>query len=391
MAVEKVPCPRVIEGLSWNGAPRVRQYYKGFRKKRYYFGADPDQAEDRFALEWPFIERGLPVPAEFATTGPTVGLVMDQWVESRLRDLNKEKIKPSTFAQYKRVAQFQVDQFGMTRVVAGLGPIDFARLADALPEEFGHSAAVLKRVVTITRMPWAWAYDNAILDKPVRYGRDLKAPSEGVRREQRFGRGRQIFTAKEIRSMLDQANPMMRAAIMLGINGGYTQSELAKLVIPEVDLEDALVDHLRPKTKIVRTVPLLPETVEALREYLAVRTEPRKEYGQILFVTSQGHAVHRSKINDKGNIYNRDSLLSAFTALKDRAGIKLNRSGFGKLRATFRTVADAAGDANAARRIMGHDLGQGVETSYIREIERKRLDAVVEYVKKWLFETVDDS
>ncbi|MGB0767357.1 MAG: site-specific integrase [Phycisphaeraceae bacterium] len=364
--------------------PPSGQYYKTCRRKRYYFGKDEAIAQQRFELEWPFISRGLPVPAEIAATGVPVGQVMDLWVDARANDLVAGRIGATTFAQYKRVAQFQVSELGARRVAASLSPVDFAKLREAMPGVFGVSAVALKRTVTICRMPWKWAFDSGLIDKPMRYGPDFKAPSEADRRQQRFDRGRQVFTADELRTMLGQASPMMRAAIMLGINGGYTQKEVAVLDRSVVDLDAALIDHLRAKTKQARTVPLMPETVAALLAYLGGRAKASAK--GLLFVTAAGGPVRTERINAKGNLVTSDALGDSFARLKGKAGIELDRAGFGKLRATFRTVADAAGDANAARRIMGHDLGQGVESSYIREIDHARLKAVVEHVRSWLFE-----
>ena len=74
-----------------------------------------------------------------------------------------------------------------------------------------------------------------------------------------------------------------------------------------------------------------------------------------------------------------------FGILKRRIGIDLDNAGFGKLRHTFRTVADGVADANAIRRVMGHRVGKGAETGYIMEISDERLQAVVDRVHTWLF------
>ena len=68
----------------------------------------------------------------------------------------------------------------------------------------------------------------------------------------------------------------------------------------------------------------------------------------------------------------------------DSLGIKLPGAGFGKLRTTHRTVADEAGDLNARRLIMGHDI-EGIESHYVKRISDERLRKVTDHVYRWLF------
>ena len=67
---------------------------------------------------------------------------------------------------------------------------------------------------------------------------------------------------------------------------------------------------------------------------------------------------------------------------------KVDRQGlsFYALRHTFQTVAEGAHDMAAVQSIMGHAPAAGDMSSVYRErIDDTRLQAVVEYVRKWLF------
>lgn len=362
------------------------QYYKTCRRRRYYFGTDAKRAVKRYKIEWPYIERGLPIPAAFNIAGPPVVQVLDLWLESKRDAMDAGRIKPATFNAYQRVAELQATVLGRTRPAASITPIDFAKVRSALPGEFGVSAVVLSRTMTICRMPWRWAYESELLEKPIRFGPDFTGPTKGDIRRQRHERGRQIFTAAELRAMLDLSDPRLSAMIYLGINGAYTQSEIAALAVDEVDLSAGLIDHLRNKTDVPRTVPLWPETVAAIHAYLEIRKDPRGGHGNLLFVSKKGMPVVYESVSAKGRTVRRDSVQESFAKVRDSAGIKLQLAGFGKLRATFRTVADGCRDANAIRRVMGHEVGEGAEPHYIRSIGRDRLDAVVSRVRSWLNE-----
>ena len=142
--------------------------------------------------------------------------------------------------------------------------------------------------------------------------------------------------------------------------------------MPRHDLDAGVIDHVRGKTKFARRVILWPETIDAIKAMPKYR--PHVAARGLLFVARTGEPYHGGR-----------GIMQAFTRLMAKHDISLQQSSFGKLRATFRTVADGAADANAIRLLMGHQLGQGVEENYIRTIADDRLEAVTDQVWNWLF------
>src|SRR5206468_1498284 len=116
-------------------------------------------------------------------------------------------------------------------------------------------------------------------------------------------------------------------------------------------------------TEAVRRCALWPETVAAVREWLAVRPETKEPAdGNLVFLTH-----HRAKWmrdwespNKPGVIYFHDYIASEFRKLLHR--LKIERRGeFYNLRHSFRTVADTTKDQRAADYIMGHTKGDMAE------------------------------
>ena len=64
--------------------------------------------------------------------------------------------------------------------------------------------------------------------------------------------------------------------ILLGVNCGFGNTDVASLPIDAVDLDGGWIDFPRPKTEIPRRVPLWPETIEAIREALKQRPQPKE-------------------------------------------------------------------------------------------------------------------
>ena len=90
-----------------------------------------------------------------------------------------------------------------------------------------------------------------------------------------------MFEAKDIREMLAAAECQLRAMILLGINVGFGNEDVATLRIDALDLESGWVRHPRPKTGVERKARLWAETIQALRAVIeaAERPPPRNTTG----------------------------------------------------------------------------------------------------------------
>lgn len=338
----------------------------------------------RYVAEWPYIERGVPLPTDAEVSGVTLSGLLNLWLADRQLDVDADKLKLATWRQYREVAEFIVERLGRLTPVKALRPADFATLHRAMVKKWGASPSVLSRVVTVARMPFKWGWESEVIHDAVRMGPRFKIASKADKREKRHKRGRQTFTATEVRKMLDAASVELRAAILLGINGGYSQREVAEIECMAVDLDAGWIDHLRAKTRQPRRVPLWAETIAAIRALPDNNPADPADAG-LLFITRNGLRYVREYVNDNDKLIRCDVFGSAFNRLRRGLRIRLDHAGFGKLRATHRTVADGAGDANAARLIMGHSLGVGVEEAYIRTIEDDRLRGVAAHAHEWLW------
>jgi len=58
--------------------------------------------------------------------------------------------------------------------------------------------------------------------------------------------------------------------ILLGINCGLGNKDVGNLPASSIDLERGWLDYPRGKTGVTRRCPLWPETVEAIRESIAL-------------------------------------------------------------------------------------------------------------------------
>src|SRR5262249_8799165 len=106
-------------------------------------------------------------------------------------------------------------------------------------------------------------------------GVEFDKPSAKTLRQARATKGERLFEPSQIKKLLKSAEPHMKAMILLAINGGLGNNDLALLRPDAFDLEDGWLDYPRPKTGMPRRVPLWSETVAAVKTAIAQRRQPK--------------------------------------------------------------------------------------------------------------------
>lgn len=317
----------------------------------------------------------------------TVKELCNRFLTAKLRQLESSEITARTFAEYRRTTDRLITAFGSTRVVDDLAADDFEKLRADIAKQWG--PVRLGNEVQRVRTVFKYGFESGLLEKPVRHGPQFKKPAKHVMRKHRAANGKRMFEASELKTLIDAAGVPLKAMILLGINCGFGNADVANLPLSAADLERGWVKFPRPKTGIERRCPLWPETVKALKAAIADRPTPRNEAdSDILFVTKFGKRWVRmtlKEVTDDGPKHTPvDSTGLEFGKLLREKNLKRAGLGFYALRHTFRTIADATRDFPAVRLIMGHADGS-IDDVYREHIDDSRLKAVVEHVRDWLF------
>jgi integrase len=349
---------------------------KKIRGKMHYFGpwSDPDAALAKY-LEQKDALHARRKPRE-ASDGVTIKELCNQFLNAKRNMVESGELTNRSWQDYKAACDLIVSHFGKSRLVADLDPEDFAALRNKLAKKWG--PVTLGNVIQRIRVAFKFAWDNGLIDRPVRYGQGFKRPSRKVVRIDRARKGPKLFTADEIRHLLAAAGPQLRAMVLLGINGGFGNADCGHLPLSAVDLTTGVIDFPRPKTGIPRRCPLWPETVQAIREVAACRPEPKNvQHAGLVFITKYG--LPWSKDATDQTLAKEFGKLLRALHVNGRKGL-----GFYTLRHSFRTVADETKDQPAVDYIMGHESPH-MSTVYREKISDERLKAVTDHVRKWLF------
>ena len=260
--------------------------------------------------------------------------------------------------------------------MADIDADDFRRLRAKMSRKWG--PVTLGNVIRRARVVFKFAWDNGLVDRPVRYGQHFKPPTKKTLRLHRAGQGMKLFAADEIRLLLGASGKHMRAMILLGINCGFGNADCGRLPLTALDLDGGWVNYPRPKTGINRRCPLWPETVQAIRDTLAERRTPKDpNHDALVFITQR--RLSWAKDTPTSPISQEMRKVMNALHINGRKGL-----GFYTLRHTFRTVADESKDQPAVDFIMGHEVPH-MSAVYRETISDLRLRAVTEHVRKWLF------
>jgi len=350
---------------------------KKIRGKLHYFGPwdDPEAALAKYNAEKDALHAGKK-PRETSAGAATIKDVVNGFLNARLAALNAGELSPHTFRKYRATADEVVAHFGRSRLASDLDAGDFAALRKRIAAKWGPLA--LADRIQVIRSIFKHAFEAGLLAVPVRFGPDFKKPTKRAIRLHKASHGPKLFTADEIRRMINAAGVQLRAMILLGIGAGFGNTDAGRLPLSALDLDSGWLDYPRPKTGVARRCPLWPETVAAIRAVLAVRKQPKDEtVSGLVFINKVGGSWAKTTGDDPVG--------RATAVLLRKLGINgRHRLGFAVLRHTFRTVADAVKDQVAVDHIMGHCDGH-ISSHYRETISDARLRAVADHVRGWLF------
>lgn len=346
---------------------------KRINGRTYYFGpwADWRGALERYKRQIDDLRAGR----EPTVTGVTVKYLCNLWLDAKKAQADAGELSRLTWGQYKRTCGRVVEVFGRNAEAAGLRPHDFERLRAVLARTNGPRALGVQ--IQHVRMVFRYGYESGVLDVPVRFGPQFRKPSQAVIRRLRASKPPRLFAPEELRAILQAAPPVLRAMTLLGVNCGFGNADCGNLPLAVLDLTAGWVTFPRPKTGISRRAKLWPETVAALRAYLAVRPATQVYPPvQWVFVTPTGLQYNGGK--------GFSTIGHEFRRLLKRLGLYRPGLCFYALRHTFSTVGEGCGDHIAVGAVMGH-VDTSMSAHYRERIDDTRLSAVAEHVRAWLF------
>ncbi|MDB5294942.1 MAG: Phage integrase family protein [Phycisphaerales bacterium] len=403
-------------GLKAHNNGKFYKYFPPPVGTKYFGSWDDPEGADREYARWVEAQRaGVPVvtdPSEI-----TLAEVADRFISFQEGRYNAGEIEEGQFKAYQEAC---VDNLllilgGTTRVVEMTGH-DLERFRKVIRGRVGghQTTKFLGNVKAMLR----WAHEQVrppLISVPLHRDNALRrVGAKEIRREQRERHqkhGKPYFKASEVRVILERATNPLRAMVLLAVNAGLGQRDIGELEWSFLKLKRKrpLLDYVRKKYELQRQATLWPETIAALVELrdapAARRAKPLDpDHADRVFITRWGRPYWYQIVRRtaEGALVGRPKKIEAisaqFTKLLKRIDSEraaeaektgeappppLVRHGrnFRAFRRTFSTIADAQGDRNAKRRIMGQQL-EAMDPHYVLEMPSRRLVKVTDYVRR---------
>jgi integrase len=267
----------------------------------HFFGVweNPQAALQNYHAVAADLHAGRQPSVNVAQDAATVKDVCNHYLTFQHQKVLASHIKASSFDDCSSILRRFAKFVDGTRIVSNLVSDDFQRFSHAVTtkklsgKRGGLGVYALSRAITIIRAMFNHAYKADLIDKPMKYGAAFDKPSAVLKRKSRrasdLADGKKFFEPATVRMIVNAAESPLRAMILLGLNGGFGNTDCAQLSTSAIDMESGLIDFPRPKTGVERVVPLWPETQDALRKALANRpASASKDLVGLTFLTTFG-------------------------------------------------------------------------------------------------------
>lgn len=331
------------------------------------------EAHLEYVHQMPYLMR-RETPPPRASNGYTVGEVVDLFINEKQAQRDKGKLAARSYDHYFRVGAAVMGHLG-ENASADIGEGYFESLRDEMESRLG--AEALNADMNVVMSMFRLGHKRGIVSRLVNFSECFPLPTAKDLRAARELAGERLMTPDEILAIVKAAPPYTAAMVLLGINGGLGNSDVAELTITTFRKEPGWLNYPRHKTAVGRRIPLWDETTVAIEKAIATRIEPKHaDDKDVLFINRK-----RQSFRDE---YHGHKVSRAFARSAEDAGVK-GRS-FYDLRRTFQTVADESLDFVAVSRIMGHaPQSRDMPSRYRRKIIDQRLIAAVNTVHDWLY------
>ena len=261
-----------------------------------------------------------------AQQGVTVAQTIDQFLESQKRASDAGQIGQATYSLMTfKIRPFK--QFAGSMLVKDVDAKTLAGFHAHLLEQITHetySTIYADGLMKVAKHIIKWAYVQGIIPELPRTMLDRSAYTITVDDPEI-----KTLSVELVNTILEHLSPRFQLYILLMMNCGFTQKDVANLTWKQVDLEAGTICRKRTKTARRKRVPkvqftLWPRTLELLRQFQAPPASPW------VLLNTNGQQLVRKYYNAKGKLSEVDNIKKTFgrimAAKKIEATLKNFRS-----------------------------------------------------------------
>lgn len=291
----------------------------------------------------------------------------------RVRGTAKVPLSPQRYAATQSLLKHFTREYG-ERSVQSLNSGDVRWFADVIWQAVTDEKMTVTTASTVLAIVSSfirWLWQNDVLETLPRNIRELSVTVPKTKPK--------VITKEEIKSLLEAGDDVRRLYILLMLNCGMTQKDIADLRQSEVDWQTGRITRIRSKRQHAENPPIVEYVL--WRETFQLLVKQRSTTERVL-LTRKGTPLVEEQVIENGFARSRDTIYSkflhfpAFQSLKER-GISPKH-----FRKTAASMLDAHPEfSRFAQHFLGHTPVTIAERHYVVP-SQERFDAAV----KWLGE-----
>jgi len=186
-----------------------------------------------------------------------------------------------------------------------------------------------------------------------------------------------VFTMSEITTLLTESSQRTQLYILLMLNCGMTQKDIADLSKHEVDWKAGCVTRKRSKTRKHDSVPtvryrLWPETLRLLKQERSDNDSER------VLLNESGKPLWHESVDDDGKLTKMDNVRSAFARLQKKTKINKPLKSLKKTSASL--IRSHEGYASLESLFLGH-AAQSMSDRHYAQAPQTLLDEAVNWLR----------
>lgn len=366
---------------------RPGRWRKQINGQVYYFGfADsPNDTKAYRAAEDEYFQFRKKIEAASSVQIPLAKATVTDVSEKFLQDLQDRYERGEVSASYLEKSRCCLDDFCLfvqtQRRFSSIGELDLTDyrnhiltlpVSDKIRKKISPQTAKGRLATVRTLYRWAWRM-HVVENMP----RNL----EGYANVELPDPKAEIFTLDELKTLWQKATPRVRCWMLLALNCGFYQGDIAELTASEVDWAEGRITRKRSKTGVLGSFKLWQTTLDHMLE----QREPEAKDDERLFLTRprfDGEAIVplvTEKIVD-GTVRRTDAVKTGFWKLLRKIGINSGRS-FSSLRNTGASMIDEI-DPLVTELYLSHAT-VGMKKHYVKR-DWSRLDRALGKMEKQL-------
>lgn len=248
-------------------------------------------------------------------------------------DLNNRSVSNA----HKASVRHRLSMLSRSHGSIALASLDSVMLSKMVGDRLKKSDA--QNIIRTTKALLRWLDDEGIWEAPRRFDRIF-----AIGRKQSAAPRVLTFPIEHLAKMYAAASARYRLWILLGLNCGFANMELATLRRSEIDLTNGYIERKRTKTQVNGRWKLWKETIEALKPYCKAKGNSDR----VVLTSDDGNPLVWFSSNNRRT----DSVCQCWTRFTKRA--KVNHLGFKHLRKTGATMIRAIDGIEVSEQYLAH-------------------------------------